>query len=512
MFMFVKTIRVNLCVLLFKVSYLKKINMVKGIVKKRKSLLKLIKTAFSDLEQCEKIDLKDTYKLPKKKIMFPLENYPLQVHLGMDAHLLHLYPELPLSEHEDRFSEPNYILFDPENYYSSISGFYRLTDDDKITLGGDNTEQYAFLNTSKKLPEQQLSITNHEGKLTFKCHHPETGSCITPLLKEKNLNKINKWRSEKVTRLAKIVGDPLKQLSAEEDLNLIQKVNKILEHEVYREKDNNDQPGGVLSIPDKMIPFIIGDLHTQLDNLLTLLSQNNFLAALESGDACLIILGDAVHPEIDGKYDEMESSMTIMNIIFKLKIHFPKHVFYIRGNHDGFSEDIGKKGVPQGLLWAKQLKKSRGKDYKKEMQRFYDNLPYLAYSKHFICCHAGPPTSVVNLHALVNIKRYPNLIKDLLNRRLQNSSRMSGYNKSDIKKLRRCLNVGEQTPLIVGHTPMDDEETLWEDVGGISGHTIVYGGNPEKIGVMVRIGKNMYPLIYPVEPLTQLVSAEAKNQ
>ena len=74
-----------------------------------------------------------------------------------------------------------------------------------------------------------------------------------------------------------------------------------MEHEVYREKDINGQPGGVLSIPDKMSCIIIGDLHTQLDNLLTILSQNNFLAALEKGEACLIFLGDAVHPEIEGQ-------------------------------------------------------------------------------------------------------------------------------------------------------------------------------------------------------------------
>jgi len=88
---------------------------------------------------------------------------------------------------------------------------------------------------------------------------------------------------------------------------------------------------------------------------------------------------------------------------------------------------------------------------------------------------------------------------------------MSGYNKSDIKKLRRCLNVADNTPFIVGHTPMDDEETLWDNVGGISKHTIVYGGNPEWVGVMVQVGKNMYPLKYPVEQITGLVSAEFKN-
>lgn len=486
--------------------------MAKIVAKKRKSLLKLIKTAFSDLDQCEKIDLKDTYKLPKKKIMFPLENYPLEIHMGDNAHVLHLYPELPLAEQQKKFSEPNYILFDPESYYSKISGFYRLSDDDKVLLGGNNIEQYDFLNTPKKLPTQQLSIANNDGKLVFKCHHPESGSCITPLLKDKKLNKINKWRTEKVIHLAEILGDPKTLLCTDDALKLINKVNNIIAHEVYREKNNHDQPGAVLTIPDKMSAVIVGDLHTQLDNLLTLLSQNNFLSALEKGDACLIILGDAVHPEVEGKYDKMESSMVIMDIIFKLKVHFPKNVFYLMGNHDSFSEEIGKRGYPQGLLWEKQLKKSRGKSYVKEMQKFYDRLPYLAYSKNFICCHAGPPTSAVNLHALVNIHKHPKLIKDLISRRIQTSNRMSGYNKGDIKKLRRCLDLGDQTPFIVGHTPMDDEATLWQNVGGIAKHTVVYGGNLGITGAMVQIGKNMYPLIYPVEPLTELISSEATRK
>lgn len=491
--------------------------MAKNKSAKPKSLLKLIKIAFSGLEQCEKIDIKDTYKLtPNKKVMIPLENYPLQVHVGPDAHVLHLYPENPLvepkkSEQSDFFSEPNYIIFDPEDYYSRISGFYRLSDEDKIILGSDSTTKYSYLNTSKKTPKQQLSITNDEGKLIFKCHHAETGSCISPLFKEKKLNKINTWRKEKITLLAKILGDPQKILSAEEALKLIQQVNHIIEHEEYREKNINDAPGAVLAIPDKMTPVIIGDLHAQLDNLLTLLSQNNFLTALEKGDACLIIIGDAVHPEIEGQYDKMESSMVIMDIIFKLKVRFPKHVFYLMGNHDSFSPEIGKRGFPQGFLWEKQLKKYRGKNYKKEMQRFYDNLAYLAYSRHFITCHAGPPTSAVNLHALVNIKNYPNLIKDLIARRLQSPSRMAGYNKSDIKKLRRCLKVDDDTPFIVGHTPMDNEETLWVNVGGISRHTIIYAGNPEQVGAMVLIGKKMYPFTYPVEPISALISIEAKK-
>lgn len=485
--------------------------MPKNFSRKQNGFLKLIKKAFSALEQCETVDLKDTYKLAHKKTMFPMENYPLEIRVGQDAHVLHLYRELPLSDQQDEFSKPGYILFDPESYYSRISGFYRLNNDEEIIIGGKNTEQHVFLNTSKRLPDQLLSIANDEGELVFKCHHPKSGCNVAPLIKEENPSPINRWRIEKVAHLAKILGDPLKILSAKQALKLIRQVNQIVEDEVYCDKDNKNQPGGVLSIPDTMSCIIIGDLHTQLDNLLTVLTQNNFLSALEDGSACLIFLGDAVHPEIEGQYDQMESSMVIMDIIFKLKIHFPEHVFYLRGNHESFSEEVSKGGAPQGLLWKKQLKKSRGKNYFKEMQRFYENLPFLAYSSHFICCHAGPPTSAVDLDALVNIKQHPNLIKDVLTRRMHNSIRMSGYNKSDIKKLRVCLKVGENTPFIVGHTPMDDEETLWENVGGITGHTIAYAANPEKVGVMVQIGKEMYPLIYPVEPLTELISSEANN-
>jgi len=477
--------------------------MAKNVSKKYKGLFKIIKSAFSELVKCERIELKGSFRLPDKKIEFPVENYPLELHIGQDAHVLHLYPEKLIGNGNDEGEEISYILFDPDNYYSNVSGFYRLEDGDKITLGQGDKQQRAFLNTPKKIPERQLSISNEEGKLIFKCHHPDTGSCIAPLLKDKKLNKVNEWRKKKVNRLAKIIGDPTKKLSSKEAMKLIQDVNQLMENEAYREKDNNDKPGGVLTIPEKKTVFIIGDLHTRLDNLLTILCQNNFLEAMENDQACLVILGDAVHPEIEGMYDKMDSSQVIMDVIFRLKLHFPKQLFYIRGNHDSFSEEIGKMGVPQGVLWAKQLSKDRGKAYKKEMQRYYDSLPYLAYSKNFITCHASPPTSAVNLHALVNINSYPHLIADLTNKRFKTPNRMSGYHKGDIKKLRSCLKVSDETPFIVGHTPMDNEQTIWEEVGDIANHYIVYAGHPDWVGVMTQIGDGMYPLLYPVEMLSE---------
>jgi len=84
--------------------------MAKSKSKKQKSLLKLIKSAFSELVECEKIDLKDSFRLPNKKTQFPLENYPLQLNIGMNAHTLHLYPELAIVGEQADPSEQNYFL------------------------------------------------------------------------------------------------------------------------------------------------------------------------------------------------------------------------------------------------------------------------------------------------------------------------------------------------------------------------------------------------------------------
>jgi UDP-2,3-diacylglucosamine pyrophosphatase LpxH len=117
---------------------------------------------------------------------------------------------------------------------------------------------------------------------------------------------------------------------------------------------------------------MVGDLHARVDNLLVLLSQNGFLDGLERGSAALLILGDAVHPNTEGELEDMEGSLSMMDLIFRLKVTFPDRVFYLRGNHDSFSADVAKSGIPQGLLWARALREGRGKAYAAAMGQFYE--------------------------------------------------------------------------------------------------------------------------------------------
>ena len=89
-----------------------------------------------------------------------------------------------------------------------------------------------------------------------------------------------------------------------------------------------------------------------------------------------------------------------------IKLRFPENFFYIRGNHDGFSDDIAKDGIPQGLLWKRALKEARGKRYRKAMARYYELLPYVVASTRFAAVHAAPPRTKISADMLVNIQAH----------------------------------------------------------------------------------------------------------
>ncbi|HNG15757.1 MAG TPA: metallophosphoesterase, partial [Accumulibacter sp.] len=65
------------------------------------------------------------------------------------------------------------------------------------------------------------------------------------------------------------------------------------------------------------------------------------------------------------------------------------------------------------------------------------------------------------------------------------------------------------TPLIVGHTPIDNEATVWLNVDGIENHHVLFSACPDTVGVFARVGGRMIPLIYPVDALSSMINALA---
>lgn len=465
----------------------------------RPKLLKQLRRAFSGLSRCRLLKLRDAYRLVDDSVRVPYEGFPMELMLGENGKRLHLYPEYPLHTRGRSEGPPSFILEDPEHTGETIGGFLRLEPGEELVLGRHDPRQQALFHYPDGVEQRHLRLI-HDGDAVVFRDKTSVGTCISPMLNEEKTQRLSC-----LERVREIFGGPLAPLPKAEATALIGEVNALMEHEARRPRDSRGLPGGLLELPAELTPIVVADLHAQVDNLLVILSHNGFLSALERGDACLVIIGDAVHSERDGSLEDMDDSMLIMDLIFRLKLHFPEHFFFVRGNHDSFAEEVSKVGVPQGQLWKRALRKARGKEYRKAMQRYYDLLPYVVVSPDFFATHAAPPRSKISRDMLIDIHRYPGLIPELLNNRMQRPSRVGGYTKGDVRRFRKALDLPAATPFIVGHTPMDQTETFWLNVGGAEHHHVLYSANDAWVGIFTRIGGEMWPLRYPTEPLRQLL-------
>lgn len=261
----------------------------------------------------------------------------------------------------------------------------------------------------------------------------------------------------------------------------------------------------MVRVPRERTPIFIGDLHGQVDNLLVILSENAFFDALERDEAVLIFLGDAVHRD-DDALEDMESSVLILDLILQMKLAYPSGVHFLLGNHESFSPNVTKGGVPQGILWERHVSERRGSAYRQALERFFGLSPLIALSDDFVACHAGPPRTAVSFEKLVDARRYPDIQDELLWTRQQTPGFPSGYTASDVRRFRRALGLGADSALIVGHYPRDNDRSIWFGAGNIRGHHVVYSSRPVEVGVVTRVNGELVPLIYEAEPLTRWIN------
>jgi hypothetical protein len=456
----------------------------------------------------EVVTLQGEMHLRGQKTVVPFNGLPIQLVLGPKdgSHKkLHLYADHPLNPHPEQASQ-RLILFDPECYFCGISGQVALEPGQRLVLGKAESGQGILLDFPKTVSNRHLLLDNSGDALVFKDLHSEFGTYVSRLEVAEQGERLIQWRRAKLQRIRDIFGGPIQLLPRLEAMATLKQVNSILEDEVYRPRDSRGKPGAVLKLPDELTPIIVGDLHAQLDNLLKILSENSFLESLEAGQACLLIIGDAVHSEIDGEMENMISSMLMMDLIFKLKIRFPDRVFYIRGNHDAFLPNVSKGGISQGLIWEKQLQEVRGIAYQREMALYYRQLPYVVLARDFIACHAAPPKSKVCLDDLINATQNPGLIEQLTCNRVKRPNYPAGYNRGDVRRLRKGLDLPADTPFIVAHNPLADGKTLWLNVEGIENHHIVYSAMTDQLSLFTRIEGHLESLCYPTEHLLSYIN------
>jgi len=423
---------------------------------------------------------------------------PFELHIGDQA--LCICPEWPYGVRRKRLVK-NWVVTDRIAMQTGVQGCQRIKVGDKTVLGRINEVWTQMFDFSSSVKKRHLSIHNLNGDLIMTPMDPDAKIAITRVDEIKRRGRLDDHRIDILRKIKGIFGGTIEVRPPEESMGCLTELNEMFMDEPYRTRDQNDQPGALLELPADKTPIIIGDLHAQIDNLLVVLTQGGIFNALENDSAYIVILGDAIHSEVTGEMEDMESSVLIMDLLIRLKHRFPANLFYLRGNHDSFSEDLSKYGISQGVLMRKHLKETRGKDYVHEMQRFYDLLPYVAKSESFVACHAAPPRKEVSIDNIISLRDNPKLAGEMVTNRFKRPNYPAGYTKSDVKRFRNCLGLAKRTPLIVGHSPVTPHGTAWLNVGDIKGHHVIYSGRTTGPGVMIGTGSGMFPVTYPNEPL-----------
>lgn len=421
---------------------------------------------------------------------------------------LEVHPDLAIAG-EEHGGVGEWIVHAGKAFYDGVPAFIRIKPDEEVVFGHTSDLQTQFFGYDRSVAGRHVKIVNRKGALTIQ---PLDWDRPTRLSAIEAPTMMWEARQERLLRLPDVIGRPLSPYDDDEALERLREVNSIIATEAYREPDDDGAPGGIIRFSDKMPVVIMGDVHARSDNILRVLTEGGVLEALEKDRVCLVFLGDLLHSEAPGELEDMASSVLVLDLFTMLKLRFPRNVFYIHGNHESFSPDIGKGGVPQGLLFRKHLKKRRGKPYVNEVKTLFSGLAFVVHGNSFAACHGAPVRSKVDRLTLVNIRHYPGLQYEMVWNRLRRGDRPGGYGKGSVKRFRQTLDLPKRAPLIVAHTPQSVKETLWLNVGEIEGHHIVYSARTDRLAIMVMSDGHDWPLELIPDPALTFLGDQAEEE
>ncbi len=435
---------------------------------------------------------------------------PCCFEVEMGRQRLQIHPDLAVDSGRHG-AAPDFLVFDPQRYLPGPGHFLRLASGQSLVLSHGAEDQRQLFSHPREAYRRHFQVRHEGDALVFKDPISELGTYVSALEGEDHDGLLAARRRRALERVVEIYGGPLEPLPPDAALAALDQVNHLLRDAPHRPKDADGNAGGLVELPSSLTPVVLGDLHARVDNLLKVLSENGLMEGLERGDVALLLLGDEVHPEEDELIEDMDSSVLIMDLIFTFMLRFPAQVLCLLGNHDSFSTEVVKHGVPQGLLWRKRLQALRGEEYVEQMELFYRLAPLVAVADGFVACHAGPPRASISRETLVDVRRFPALVHELTWTRARTPVFPAGYSQSDVNRFRKSLGLARESPLIVAHHPVDDEQTVWLNARRFQHHHVVFSARNDQIGSFVRIGGEMVPQVYPAEPLLDWVNEQASR-
>lgn len=177
--------------------------------------------------------------------------------------------------------------------------------------------------------------------------------------------------------------DMAKKVSPNEFLQLVENVVRLLARESGRV--------GSLHITGKLVEVspigeavIVGDIHGDLESLMHILENSDFLEKANSGeDVLLIFLGDYG--------DRGLQSPEVYYVVLKLKELFPERVVLMRGNHEGPDDLLAS---PHDLpIHLNRKFGDGGSQVYLELRELFNHLyNAVLIEERCILLHGGPPS------------------------------------------------------------------------------------------------------------------------
>jgi hypothetical protein len=444
------------------------------------------------------LDTPHPVQLDKNRLSVPLPRRAYDLTLGKQ--ILRLEQDREISDEAPR-PLPDIRIWDPTSTSQPLRLSQRLHPGDSLTIPDLERDFRYLYQLSADSSSVEVEI-RHDGQcLSFRKIGGRGHATVEPVSDDARL--LYHERSEGVQRWEKIVGDLGSGLNRKDALALLKEINRIKTTASSRPGGDSTETETILRFPTEKAVVLIGDLHANVDNLLTILVENDLYHGLVEDRVALLFLGDLAHSERPGELERMETSVIAMDLLFLLKRRFPTGVFFLLGNHEGFSEDVVKGEAAQGLLWKRYLLEVRGKDYVEELQRFYDRLPLIAIGDSFFACHAGPPRRKADATKLSNARQHNKLVRDLTCGRLRRTHFPDGYTAKDIKKFRKQLGIEKTRSFVVAHNPYSSDGTYWKNPAGIENHHIVYSAKEDELATLVCWGDTITPQIWRSKALSK---------
>jgi len=165
-------------------------------------------------------------------------------------------------------------------------------------------------------------------------------------------------------------------------VRLVEYTTRLLCHE-HGKVGNLNILGRLVQIKAQGEALIVSDLHGDLESLIHIMQESNFLQKMnQNSHAFLIFLGDYG--------DRGEYSKEVYYTVLKLKLAFPNQVILMRGNHEG-PEDL--LASPHDLPMEFQIKFGQKwtKAYLKIRELFGCLYNAVLIEKRYLIIHGGLP-------------------------------------------------------------------------------------------------------------------------